>query len=214
MLKACPFCRALFTSEEGEQCPECEVGLVSIQKLGPSEDASLLDERPSVPPEDQPLAWNAWGRGRGLLLLLGILGLGLFFAPWLEIQIPESDVRSGFDLARGRAGWLWGGAAAYLVLVPLVGSRRTVSGMRGVRAIAVLLGSMTLVEVVMLFLLTPTRQGPLPFRVDWRWGMAASGVVSALTALVALRFGGSVPARPAHPEKVAEPQNPHGRILH
>ena len=38
-LRACPFCRKLFTSEEGNTCPECDVALVAMSQLPPSPDA-------------------------------------------------------------------------------------------------------------------------------------------------------------------------------
>lgn len=186
-----------------------------MQKLGPSEDAAREEPRLAVLPEDEPLGWRAWGRGRGLLLVLSVLGLGLFFAPWVEIVIPETAVRSGFDLARGRAGWLWGGAVGYLVLLPLLWTRQTITRMRGVRVIVSLLAAMTLAEVLLLLLLPPTRQGPIPFRFEWRWGLYASGLVSTVALALGTRFGGALPPLPseAHGEN-AEAGHTAGKTLH
>jgi len=215
VLRACPFCRALFSGEEGALCPDCEIGLVPMQKLGPSLDAAEDEPLGVTLPEDEPLGWRFWGRGRGPLFGLAVLGLGLFFAPWVEIVIPETAVRSGFDLARGRAGWLWGGAAGYLVLIPLVWTRQTIRRMRGVRVVAALLASMTLAETWMLLLLPPTRQGPVPLQFDWCWGLYASGLVSAVALAFGTRFGGRLPPLPLATEgSEAAPGHPAGETLH
>jgi hypothetical protein len=211
MLRACPFCRTLYRAEEGKVCTECGIELVPMQALGPSADAALEEPEAPVLPEDQPLPWDFWERGRALLLGLSALGLGLFFTPWVEITLPESAVRSGFDLARGRAGWLWGGAVAYFVLLPLVWTRRTIARMRGVRVVVTLLASMTLVEVVMLLAFPPRRHTLVPFSMEWRWGIYASGIVSLATALVGLRFGGALPPLPPPPVKSIRPD---GETLH
>lgn len=217
MLRACPFCRALYRADEGKVCAECGIALVPMQVLAPSADA--LDEEPlaRVLPEDEWLGPRYWGRGRAALLSCAVLGLGLFFAPWVEIILPETAVRSGFDLARGRAGWLWGGAAAYLVLIPLVWTRQTITRMRGVRVVVTLLAAMTLVEVAMLLLLPPTRRGPVPFAMTWRWGIYASGIVSAVATALGTRFGGSLPPLPSETSDGAGGDGqarPAGETLH
>jgi hypothetical protein len=211
MLRACPFCRTLYRVEEGKVCAECGVELVPMQALGPSPDAALEEPEEPVLPEDQPLPWNFWGRGRALLLALSLLGLGCFFTPWVEITLPESAVRSGFDLARGRAGWLWGGAVAYFVLLPLVWTRRTITRMRGVRVVVTLLASMTLMEVVMLLAFPPRRHTLVPFSLDWRWGIYASGLVSLAATIAGFRFGGALPPLPPAPVKSMRPD---GETLH
>src|SRR6201996_8793141 len=133
-LNACPFCRALYAKGEATQCPECGVKLVAMENLPPSFDAAAAEHEAGelVLPEQRILPWNYFGRMRGALLVIALVGLGAFFMPWVELRMPEMDVRSGFDLARGRAGWLWGGAAGWLVMLPLVWTRRTITRMRGV----------------------------------------------------------------------------------
>jgi hypothetical protein len=129
---------------------------------------------------------------RGALLLIAILGLVTFFTPWVELRMPDLDVRSGFDLARGRAGWLWGGAAGWLVILPLVWTRRTIERMRGIRLASVLLAAMTLIEVAMLLLLPPRAQHHVPVQIDWRWGIFASLVTSFLGVAASARLGGDL----------------------
>jgi hypothetical protein len=197
-LNACPFCRALFPDAEASRCPECGVKLVAMENLPPSFDA-LADESEAgefVLPEQRVLPWNYFGRMRGTLLAIAVVGLFMFFMPWVELRMPDLDVRSGFDLARGRAGWLWGGAAGWLVILPLIWTRRTILRMRGVRLVTVLLAAMTLVEVAMLLLIPPHPQHHVPLQIEWRWGIYASLITSLIGVAAALRLGGSLQDMP------------------
>jgi hypothetical protein len=191
-LRACPFCRKLYTSGEAATCPECEVALVPMSQLPPSLDA-LAEEEASqlVFPENQPLPATYMGRGRGALLALSAAGLFAFFLPWVELTAPETVVYSAFDLARGRAGFLWGGATAWLVMIPLVVTRRTIARMRGVRIVAVMFAAMTVTEALMLWLMPP-RRGPTPLELHFRYGLYLSGAISLVGMAVAARFGGSL----------------------
>jgi hypothetical protein len=193
-LNACPFCRALYPQAEAKQCPECGVKLVAMENLPPSHDAAAdeLEAGEIVLPETRLLPWSYFGRMRGALLILALVGLFAFFMPWVELQMPEADVRSGFDLARGRAGWLWGGAAGWLVILPLVWTRRTVHRMRGVRLVSALLAAMTLIETCMLLSIPPHAQHHMPLQFTWRWGIFLSLLTSLLGVFAALRFGGDL----------------------
>jgi hypothetical protein len=194
LFDACPFCRALFPHAEARQCPECGVKLVAMENLPPSFDvaADEVEAGELVLPEQRPLPWNYFGRMRGPLLVLATIGLLTFFAPWVELRMPDLDVRSGFDLARGRAGWLWGGAAGWLVILPLVWTRRTIQRMRGVRLVTVLLAAMTSVEVGTLLSMPPRPQHQVPLQIEWRWGIYLSLVTSLLGIAAALRLGGNL----------------------
>jgi hypothetical protein len=191
-LNACPFCRSLFASAEGRQCPDCGVKLVPMENLPQSLDvaADELEAGELVLPEQRPLPWNYFGRNRGALLLVALIGLALFFAPWVELRMPDLSVRSGFDLARGRAGWLWGGAAGWLVLLPLVWTRRTIHRLRGVRLVSAMFAAMTLIETGILLSMPPHAQHHVPLEIVWRWGIYASLGVSVIGVAVALRLGG------------------------
>jgi hypothetical protein len=192
-LQACPFCRKLFTSDEARTCPDCDVALVGMSQLPPSLDAleDEAEEGKVTLPEEQLLPTTYMGRGRGALIALSLAGLVCFFLPWVELSKPELVTLSAFDLARGRAGWLWGGATAWLVLIPLVLTRRTIARMRGVRVVTVMFAAMTLTEVLMLWLLPP-RRGAVPLELSFRYGLFLSGAVSLAAVAVATRFGGSL----------------------
>jgi hypothetical protein len=210
-LLACPFCRTLYRHGEGNSCAVCGVKLVPFERLPPSADA--LAEEPLAPPvlpEDELLPWHYFGRGRGALLVLSALGLLLFFAPWVRIERPESIVRSGFELARGRAGWLWGGATGWLVLMPLIWTRRTIYKLRGVRPIAVAFSAMTLGETVLLFAMPP--QGRfVPIEIHWAWGFYAAALASLAATVVSVFLGGSLPPLPSAAANTAEGET---RTLH
>lgn len=168
-----------------------------MNRLPPSLDA--LEEEAEqghlTLPENQPLPATYMGRGRGALLALSALGLFAFFLPWVELTAPESVVYSAFDLARGRAGFLWGGATAWLVMIPLVITRRTIARMRGVRIVTVMFAAMTLTEALMLWLMPP-RRGLAPLELHFRYGLFLSGGISLAAMAVAARFGGSLDKLP------------------
>jgi hypothetical protein len=210
-LLACPFCRTLYRRGEGTQCNICGVALLPFERLPPSADA--LAEEPLVPvlPEDEPLPWSYWRRGRGVLLALSLLGIVFFFTPWVRIALPESTLRSGFELARGRAGWLWGGVTGWLVLLPLVWTRRTIYKLRGIRPIAVAFSAMTLGEIALMAAMPP-RARYVPVEIHWAFGFYASGLVSLVATCVSVLLGGALPPLPVAPPPEAEAGD--SRTLH
>ena len=197
-LLACPFCRELYPSGESETCPECGVALKPMDELPPSLEAQAEEALHGevTPPEERDLPKTYFGRGRGALLALSLLGLFFFFMPWVVMIQPETASISGFQLARGRAGWLWGGAVAWFIMLPLVWTRRTVARMRGVRIICSLFAAMTLVEVAMLMSLPPGKR-PYPVEFHWGFGLYGSGLTSLVAIAFAARFGGSLDDLPA-----------------
>lgn len=195
-LLACPFCRELFERSETEHCPECDIPLEPLHRLPPSHEAVEEDaarwERTRPEDERRPL-WDA-ARGRGALLAIALASLLLFWlAPWVSISAPHAEVRTGYSLARGPLGLLWGGATAWFVSLALVVSRRTIRQMRGVRAILMAFAAMTGSEIVVLLIMSPTRSRELLVLYEWCWGLYASLALSLLGVLVASRFGGGLP---------------------
>ena len=199
-LLACPFCRELFDRSETEHCPECDIPLAPLHRLAPSHEAveedAALWERTRPEDERRPLA--DIGRGRGALLVIALASLLLFWlAPWVSISSPHTEVRSGYSLARGPLGMLWGGAMAWFVSLALVVSRRTIMQMRGVRAILMAFAAMTGSEIAVLLVMSPTRSRELTVIYEWSWGLYASLALSLLGVLVAARFGGALPGASA-----------------
>ena len=201
-LLACPFCRELFDRAEAEQCPECDIPLEPLHRLPPSPEAALeealLWERNR--PEDERLPWLDLGRGRGALLALAVVSLGLFaLAPWVNVSAPYTEARSGLSLARGQLGFLWGGAVGWFVSIALVVSRRTIAEMRGVRAILMAFTAMTASEIGVLLVMSPRASHQVHVVYAWSWGLYAALAASLLGIACAARFGGPRPASPEPP---------------
>lgn len=215
-LMACPFCRELFANGEAAECEHCGVALVPMDKLPPSREAlaEAAARGELTPPEYQDLPWIYWGRGRGPLLLLAALGLGLFFAPWVNITSPSDSVLSGFDLAHARAGWLWGGAVGWFLLLPLIFTRRSVIQLRGIRVIAATFALMTLGETSMMLILRPSQNPYVRTVYEYAWGLYASGVVSAIATVVAVRLGGRLDDLRDLSRVVTLPETSEGQPLH
>lgn len=186
-----------------------------MDELGLSEEARALEPEASDP-ELAPLPWNHFGHGRGPLLLLASAGLVAFFLPWVELSRPEDLVLRGFDLARGRAGWLWGGATGFFVLLPLLWTRRSIARLRGARVIATFLAALTWLEVVVLLALPP-RRGLIPLELHWSFGIFVSAAVSFAATIVALRLGSGPRSSEQSAAGLSEGQNstsPDRRVLH
>lgn len=194
-LLSCPFCRELFTEEEGPSCPDCELPLVPLHALPLSMEGRaemLAAQGPVDPPEDQHLPRTYMGRGRGATTLLSALGLGLFFAPWVELERPDAITLTGHDLATTNAPWLWGGAIGFFLLIPLVQSRRSVTEMVGIRVISAFFPLLTLGEVALLLLNPPSTHSYFSSGLAYSWGLYLSGVVAAAAVLTGARLGGSL----------------------
>jgi hypothetical protein len=187
---ACPFCRELYEVTEAEVCPVCGVALRGLGELPPSYEvqAQLAREWEQTPPEDRRLPWTYWRQGRGALVLCSLAGIGLFFAPWIVMTLPDTLTLSGFDMAHTRGFWFAGGATAWLVNIPLVLSRRSINQMLSVRIVTTVFSALTACQGVLLLLASPT-ESLVPVRYSWGWGFYASLAVSALATLFALRFG-------------------------
>jgi hypothetical protein len=187
---ACPFCREMFDQHEASSCPVCGISLQSLEKLPPAKTLLHELEDDGVPPlpEHVPFALTYGGRGRGVMVGLGILGLALFFSTWVHLTLPEVVDLSGFDLAR-RLGWSWGAGVAWAVIVPTVASRRTVAELRGARFAAAFLSLIPGVTAVILAL-RPPHGGLVPVRFTYGWPLWATMCVSFAATAVGARLGG------------------------
>jgi len=212
-LVACPFCRELFDRAEAEQCPECGIPLEPLHRLPPSredvEREAAQWER--ARPEDQPIPLTDLRRGRGALLAVALVSLLVFaLAPWVAFTAPHQQIRTGFSLASGPLGFLWGGAVAWLVSIALASSRRTIVQMRGVRAILMAFAAMTASEIAVLLAMSPSGSRHVYIAYEWAWGAYAALGLSLLGVVIAARFGGALPA-PARvePRPPPLPRPPH-----
>jgi len=223
-LLCCPFCRDLYTKEDAEErCPDCGVDLVPFHELAPSAETRLEQEAllEQTPPEWRTRSLWDWRRGRGLLLLLALLGLASYALPWFSQTSPETRILTGFQLARHHVGWLWGGAVGWFILIPLVFTRRSIAAMRGVRMIAVVFASMTATEVLVFVNVTASRQNHVLVQFAWEWGIWVSCFISALGACIAVMLGGALtPPKQSGQEPsvtskvVVAPEHRRHRTLH
>jgi hypothetical protein len=190
-LVACPFCREMF--EEGEEpvCPMCGIELARIDKL-PRPQHDVTEDGVPIEPDTEPLPLTYMGRGKGALIVLAVIGVLLFFRPWVAVSMPDEFTLSGFDLARRLpVGWPWGAAVSWVVLVPTVASRRTIRQLRGARVAALFLALMPAVTTGIL-LSRPPHSALVPIVFTWTWAFWAAMATSLVAAGVAVRLGGRV----------------------
>lgn len=190
-LLACPFCREMFEEGEEKACPVCGMALTKFEKLPLSHDAVHDEGGVPTAPELETLPWSYLGRGKGVLVALGLAGAVLFFLPWVRLTQPYIDSKSGFDLAHQRIGWLWAAFVGWSVLLPTVLSRRTIVALRGARVAAAFLAAIPAVSVTIL-LARPPHGGLIPVRYTWDWPIYAMLAVSIAAIVFAIRLGGRV----------------------
>ena len=189
-LTACPFCREMFEEGEREDCPVCGVALTDFSKLPPSLDAMAEEGNVPTAPEMERLPAHYLGRGKGILVALALIGLVMFFLPWVHITFPDIDSRSAFRMAHGRAGWLFGALCGWLVLVPTVLSRRSILKMRGARVAAAFLAAIPGVCVVDLLSFPPKYDGYIPIKFEWLYPLYVTLALSLAGIVVAIFFLG------------------------
>lgn len=188
-LTACPFCRQLFDASEAKSCPDCGLALRDLAKLPPSYEASIETIEDPTPPHMEPLPFAYLGRNRGLLVALALLGLAMFFAPWIRETAPDLQTLSGYGLARLR-GYFWAPAVAFFVMVPLVLTRRSIYAMRGARVAVGFLAGVVIVTAALRLGITPKSTLLRPVHVEWAWGLYATAAVGLACLAAALGFGG------------------------
>lgn len=178
----CPFCRQGY--EAGTLCLNCEIALVPSSGAG--------DNTPSVWPDDYVVRPLADLRNlRGIMLATAGGSLLVFgWAPWLHITAPYLQSRSGYDLASGTLGWLWGGAFAWLTVAVLVASRRSPFQMRKLRPLLLVLSAMTVSELGLLLAIPPTQPERVQFVYHFGWGLFAALGLALLGCGCSFVFGG------------------------
>lgn len=218
-LVACPFCRELFSDTEAVVCPHCDMVLRPLAELPPSfeaKQAELLDwER--TPPEDRLLPWIFAKRGRGALIAIAVLGLASVFGPWIQLTKPSLLTLTGFELMRTRGFWFGGAFVCWLVMLPLVASRRTIRAMLGVRIILCFMAATPVCQALLLYVNAPTTK-LVPVAYTWGWGFFANALLGLIAIPFAAKFGGPIDDLPADLGKElapsAESETSDGQTLH
>lgn len=187
-LLACPFCREMFEPKETKTCPSCGLGLKKLEDLPPAPvvGGELL---PEVSADEETLPWTFWGRNRGPLLLTAVAGMASFFLPWMVELAPERRVMSGPEIA-SHLGWVWAPLVAWMVMIPLVLSRRSVFRMRGARVAVAFLAGMALVTSLVRVLFKPAVNKLDPHILEAGLGLYANAAISLVAIGLALGFGG------------------------
>jgi hypothetical protein len=160
-----------------------------MAKLGPSYEGTLEEDWPQKP-EEEVLPWTYWRRGRAILTLLGIVGLGCFFLPWADVTAPEITTFTGVTFARV-LGWVWACPVAWVMLIATALSRRTVGKMRGARVAAAFFSALPVVTTLVL-LLSPPQGGIVPVRFTYEPALYTTLVLGVLSLPFAIRFGGRI----------------------
>jgi hypothetical protein len=180
----------MFGPGERTACPVCGISLVGFERLKPAELGSSEDGIPPEP-EWEPLPITYARRGRGALVLVAVLGLVAFFAPWVNVTIPDVVTYTGFDISR-RLGWAWAAGVAWFVLLPIAISRRSIMQMRGARVAASFLAAIPGTTAALLLARPPHGGHGVPLRFEFGWGLHATWALSVVALAFALFFGGRV----------------------
>lgn len=151
------------------------------------------------------LSWTYPGRGRALLAALALAGLLAFFGPWVQESAPDLIRYSGFDLGI-RLRWVWAAGIAYLVMIPLVLSRRSVHAMRGARFAVGFLAAVAVLTVAVRLLFVPQGSALRPVRYEWGWGLYVCGAIGLAIMAAATRFGGDLKDLPEVSEDPSAPK--------
>lgn len=189
-LVACPFCREMYQRGEREVCPDCDLRLLRIEDL-PETKVVGGELEAELPPDEETLPWTYAGRGRGALVLVAALGIAAFFLPWAHEIVPERMTMTGPQIAR-QLGWMWAPLVAWMVLIPLVMSRRSVHRMRGARVAAAFLSAIALLTAAIRVLFPPTGSALDPHRMEWGLGLWMTAGLGAIGVAFALGFGGPI----------------------
>lgn len=207
-LLACPFCREMFAAGEVQTCPTCDIELRPLAELPPSHEAQLLDPFDEEPPEDEVHPWAYTERGRGALIVVAVMGLGFMFAPWVHERAPEIHSLSGFAYAQ-LLPWLWAVPIAWLTMLGVTVSRRSIRQMRGARVAVGLLAGIVLVTLGVRVAMPPTiLQKMVAIDQSWGMGLWANAILGAAALFLATRLGGDLEDMPTRQSR------PDGEALH
>lgn len=190
-----------------------------LAELPPSFEAKQAEllEWERTPPEDRLLPWSFAKRGRGALVAIAVFGLASVFGPWIQLTKPSLLTLTGFELMRTRGFWFGGAFVCWLVMLPLVVSRRTVRAMLGVRIVLCFMAATPVCQALLLYVNAPTTK-LVPVAYTWGWGFFANALLGLVAIPFAAKFGGRVDELPADLGKElapsAESETSEGQTLH
>jgi hypothetical protein len=198
-LVACPFCREMFEPGERRTCSVCGVKLVPLDRLPPKTPEASDDVAPGFADEERlPLFFL--GRGRGALVGVALAGIVAFALPWIQQHSPEPLALTGPDLA-SKLGWMWAPLVAWMVMIPLVLSRRNVYRMRGARVAVAFLAAMVLLTAAVRGIFVPTSTRIDPVSISLGPGLYLSAALAVIALGLAARFGGPIDDLPSNLER-------------
>jgi hypothetical protein len=190
---ACPFCREIYVEEDGvDRCPDCDIALRDFVSLPPSEEAIWLagEEKKVLPSAStETLAWHDFGRGRGVLLACGVLGLVAFYLPWSLWFLPDRQLWSAAVMARSQP-FFWLVLTSWFVSIPAVLSRRTPVSMARARTAMLMLSILPLLWCGFLWQLpTVVVRRFVHFEYQWTYGFYITAGASLVATIQSVFFG-------------------------
>lgn len=197
----------MYQPGERKVCPDCDLKLIRLEEL-PASKVVGDELEAELPPDEETLPWTYFGRGRGALVVVALAGIAAFFLPWAHEIVPERMTLTGPQIAR-QLGWMWAPLVAWMVLIPLVLSRRSVYRMRGARVAAAFLSAIALLTAAVRVLFPPTGSALDPHRLEWGLGLWATAALGAIGIVIAIGFGG-----PIDDLRTTKARRPRGATLH
>jgi magnesium-transporting ATPase (P-type) len=167
----------------------CGLSLTALEKLPLSHEAAAEGFAATVP-EMESQSFFYWRRNRGALFVITLVGIALFFMPWIRMTLPELRTLSGFDLSRIHVQ-TWCVLVSWMVLGPTVLSRRSILKMRTARVTTAFLCAIPGVSIV---LLATQRQKSAFYTIAYTHSLAFWGTLglSILGLALSFRFGGKL----------------------
>lgn len=130
----CPFCRECYEGET--RCPEHELALVPFEKLPRNAEDAAAD----LPRDDEDVSPFDGRFGRAIVAAGALTLLASFGMTFVDIVVQgDATGFSGLEAASGRAPNLWTVPFVGVVLLAILGRRRTLAKMRSARLSMILL---------------------------------------------------------------------------
>jgi hypothetical protein len=194
----CPFCRESFEGQT--QCPSHGLLLVPFRELPPEHDEAKDTRR---------LPRLHLGYGRGWVLAFALLTLAAFFLPVASLSGQMEVTNSMLELARGRATRLWLVPLAACAQLVVLHRRRSLAGMRGARAVALVFAVLPSIAVATTLFGVYEAAGSLSERMGSRVQahVGVGAVVTWLAAALGVYGSARLGVRPLQRVREAQPDS-------